>query len=82
MHFLLAGTPFESPFDRLTVPSKAEGLTTLSLSRSSRPRGKWRGKIEGVARPTATLKIEGSEGSARRGAGASGACRAGEGNGF
>ena len=31
MDSLLPGTPFESPFDRLTVPSKVEGLTTLSL---------------------------------------------------
>jgi hypothetical protein len=51
-----AGTPFECPFDKLTVPSNVEGLTALSLSRTSRPRGKSRGEIEGVARPTATCK--------------------------
>jgi hypothetical protein len=53
---LLAGTPFESPFDKLTVPSNVEGLTALSLSRTSRPRGKSRAEIEGVARPTGTFK--------------------------
>jgi hypothetical protein len=40
---LLAGTPFESPFDKLTVPSNVEGLTA-------------RREIEGVARPTGTSK--------------------------
>jgi hypothetical protein len=39
---VLAGTPFESPFDRLTVLSNVEGLTALR-------------KIEGVARPTVPL---------------------------
>jgi hypothetical protein len=45
MLLMLAGTPFESPFDRLTVPSKIEGLTTLR-------------EIEGVARPTASLNMK------------------------
>ena len=30
-----AGTPIECPFDELTVLSNVEGLTALSLSRSS-----------------------------------------------
>jgi hypothetical protein len=39
----MAGAPFESPFDRLTVPSYVEGLTALR-------------RIEGVARPTENKK--------------------------
>jgi hypothetical protein len=42
----LSSTPFESPFDKLTVPSNVEGLTAP---------GEIEGEIEGVACPTGTL---------------------------
>jgi hypothetical protein len=39
MDLILAGTPFESPFDRLTVPSKVEGLTAPSEIEGGNRRG-------------------------------------------